>query len=397
MGGPIGGGTAGVRTTKSLTPLYNAALPNTMAKCAMINDSLDNNSMHLGCQLKVELHAAFAAAGLKLAQGKETTFHQFRAPFVLLEAATLAFSPLHKEYVETQPASADNSVRQSPLPYPTIFYESQDFSCPWVISSRLITHGRPLLVHPPPLELMAKASRHQQSQSILTKPLLSKKDTSLVTLRRLKQHNTVVKDRTIDYGLGTAPIPVIHTTIASSKAAADRPRPGYCECCYEKYSSLERHLRKEGHRRFAKATDYYRAVDEVAAALVRSNLRILSLTKIIDENAVPRSPPSPAKSQTTPPEKPFGNENYHPNPILQSPNPVAKPYFNHNPSNNHNNALRNVTNHFTMAKTHKAEDGDTAMILADVGSDSPLYSSPILKRRRSQRLVARAVIGYKDF
>lgn len=51
-----------------------------------------------------------------------------------------------------------------------------------------------------------------------------------------------------------------------------RPRPGYCECCQEKYAELEKHVRSIFHRQYALEDENYRCVDELLVFTGRSSV-----------------------------------------------------------------------------------------------------------------------------
>lgn len=51
--------------------------------------------------------------------------------------------------------------------------------------------------------------------------------------------------------------------------AAHRARPGFCECCCEKYSDLEKHVKEPVHRQFALQSDNYEAIDNFLTGLKR--------------------------------------------------------------------------------------------------------------------------------
>ena len=51
--------------------------------------------------------------------------------------------------------------------------------------------------------------------------------------------------------------------------AAHRARPGFCECCCEKYSDLEKHVKEPVHRQFALQSDNYEAIDNFLGGLKR--------------------------------------------------------------------------------------------------------------------------------
>lgn len=55
----------------------------------------------------------------------------------------------------------------------------------------------------------------------------------------------------------------------STAAAVQRARPGFCECCCEKYSELEKHVKEPVHRQFALQSDNYEGIDNFLSGLKR--------------------------------------------------------------------------------------------------------------------------------
>jgi hypothetical protein len=53
-------------------------------------------------------------------------------------------------------------------------------------------------------------------------------------------------------------------------AAVHRARPGFCECCCEKYSELEKHVKEPMHRQFAVQSDNYEGIDAFLGTLKRT-------------------------------------------------------------------------------------------------------------------------------
>lgn len=55
----------------------------------------------------------------------------------------------------------------------------------------------------------------------------------------------------------------------SAASAQHRARPGFCECCCEKYSDLEKHVKEPLHRQFALQSDNYEGIDNFLNGLKR--------------------------------------------------------------------------------------------------------------------------------
>lgn len=362
-------GLAGVvgRAGRAITPLYNAAA-----------GALSANLTAALSKLKAEGNTAVVAGGaltgpqnppeipnvadqnpntstrhLGTIQDKKVTHEPFQHPFILLEESSYTFAPVYKEY---SPSS------QELCTYPMLNLDAAEFHCPWL--SRHQGCSRPIaeiipVVHQP--VLVANHNKHRAAKTVRT----------LAQHRAVTEQVVINRPKAIPYGLGKAPLPSVNT-IKTSKPTVERARPGFCECCYEKYSNLEKHLRQDSHRRLVSNTDFYRSVDRLVWQLVRpmvsergckedlnsGNLESQERIKSFIQN-IP--PPSPAKS-------------------VASALPVRIKSI----------PLKNITNQIPLPIPPPAKPLQTAMDPIDVGSDSPIYSSPSLKRRRSQRLVGRS-------
>ena len=55
----------------------------------------------------------------------------------------------------------------------------------------------------------------------------------------------------------------------SGATAGQRARPGFCECCCEKYSELDKHVKETMHRQFALQSDNYEGIDNFLSGLKR--------------------------------------------------------------------------------------------------------------------------------
>lgn len=351
----MGAGGAGNRPARGLAPLYNAAA-----------SAVPPNQLHAALQrLKTEppvntrppgqLSDA-AQAGPKLLGvigDKKVIYMPFKHSFLLLEECTHTFAPVYKEYA---PITYAESSTHTVSTYPKLCFGSQDYHCPWINrhhgpekdkapSGPLVVSSRPVLV---------AHTKNRVAQ----------------TIRTLSQHRSNTETRiqmrlkVIPRAVGRAPIPAIGAP-GTPKQQPERPRPGFCECCYEKYSNLEKHIHAENHRKLVSNSEFYRTVDRVLWTLSRPMARIVP--KELDGSPVSQreAPLSPAKSVAS------GN----PQRIKSIP-------------------LRNITNQMPYSQagpvpimSKPIQDLD----IVEVGSDSPIYSSPSLKRRRSQRLVGRSM------
>lgn len=315
-----------------MTPLYNAGT-------GAVNLFNNPNGFRANREPPVT-NAPVEGRLLGMIGDKKVIYEHFRNPFVLLEEVTHNFAPVYKEY----PPNATEMCT-----YPMLHFGSQEFHCPW-----LVRHSGPQNLAQPLIP------------AAMSKPALvpaSQKHRVTKTIRTLAQHRAITEQqisnrpRFLLRGMGSAPLPPIAGPVAKASAAAERPRPGFCECCYEKYSNLDKHLHRDTHRRLVCTGDFYRSVDRVLNTLLRPAAKYSH-----EENNMSQplnAPPSPAKS-------------------VASVFPIRVKSI----------PLKNITNQIPIP-LHLNKPIVHAMDEVDVGSDSPIYSSPSLKRRRSQRLVGR--------
>lgn len=323
LGHPRGG--------RAITPLYNAAASGTTAgpSTNVLADSLLRREPSL-----------YESRYMGSVGGKKVIYEVFRHPFILVEEASHNFAPVYKEY--------NPQGEPQIYTFPYLNLKSESFHCPWAIRSL----------------------KNQQFQTIecqkgpVLLPILSDRGhNTLKSTRTLAQHRArfladvsnraPIKLR----GLCKAPLPPI-TTHGPVKAP-DKPRPGYCECCYEKYSHMERHVALPSHRKLVTSSEYYRVVDKVIMTLQRPVVIPTS-----EESQELPTPPSPAKSLITQTR------------IKSIP-------------------LKNITNlpplnPLGVTGAIPIKSSVAAAMMLEMGSDTHLGSSPSLKRRRSQRLVGRA-------
>ena len=77
-----------------------------------------------------------------------------------------------------------------------------------------------------------------------------------------------------------------------------RPRPGYCECCYEKYNELEKHVKSMVHRQYALQEENYKAIDGLLMFMDRPMIQS-SWEMSNDQIPAIRSPLSPVSTSST--------------------------------------------------------------------------------------------------
>ena len=70
----------------------------------------------------------------------------------------------------------------------------------------------------------------------------------------------------------------------SRRSTKPVPKPGYCECCYQKYSDLDKHVQSDFHRKFATDDLNYEELDSLLALVKRP---------LVTFDSPVGSPPSP--------------------------------------------------------------------------------------------------------
>lgn len=156
-----------------------------------------------------------------------------------------------------------------------------------------------------------------------------------------------------------------------------RARPGFCECCCEKYSELEKHVKTSFHRQFALQSDNYEGIDAFIGALKRT-IRPEYLISAYKATAVgPNGDPLPPKSPISP------------SPSTTNTSVVTVP---RNYRSNKKMKQSLVTNRLNMRTTSSCRssslDEEDAAAGSGTGSTAvqALLSSPSCKRRRSHRI-----------
>lgn len=146
-----------------------------------------------------------------------------------------------------------------------------------------------------------------------------------------------------------------------------RPRPGYCECCQEKYAELEKHVRNIFHRQYALEDDNYRCVDELLVFMERGSVvppweRITCLDKDVAREGVLDSSKT-TKGRDVMPLSPVSNA---------SSMVTASRRYTANKRVKQNAAIKMLNLHTSIGDAELALSGG---------------SSPSLKRRRSERVL----------
>lgn len=144
-----------------------------------------------------------------LSEMKKTShYHVFRYPYIIVEDLHEVHQPFHKEYAPSSSSSKGTKTALSSTTTPVLYWNVPPGHCPFL--------------PPPP----------SQSKS---------------TLQR--------KDRK-----------------AQKIQASKMPKPGYCECCFRKYSDLDDHVRSSFHKSFAADEGNFQKLDQMLSTLKRDQI-----------------------------------------------------------------------------------------------------------------------------
>jgi hypothetical protein len=239
-------------------------------------------------------------------------YRVFAHPFVLIEDNDLRYSSVYKEY------EADIKG----ITYPVFYWNSQPGHCPFVLPNNpVFPVNRPLPSTPGPT---------------VTAPFKNTTSKLGMTTRSKTLKKSPIAGRI-----------VIKKQVYS--VTSNKPRPGFCECCWDRYSDLDQHILEADHRSYALDPRNYRELDCFLLDHERPPLHPPCVT---------RSPVSPAKSLSASQSK----EN-----LLASP-------FNVCP----------VGRNYTEPKNKR--QSVQALFEREASLDSPsladVFSSPSVKRQR---------------
>lgn len=223
-----------------MTPLYAAAQTNAAAAAQA------GLTPTVGPTGKITT-AVKPATGSAQKPSKQAHFKQFTDPFVIIEEGDLYLAPIHKQYPMTQ------SGRVS---FPVLRWEGSAPHCPFCYTMRPREDGKywsDLLVDllPPPAAPQPEVAATEQAQVV-------------VTVHGKEDRKAVPKVPNKRASFGGDP--------AKRKDFSPKAKPGYCECCFEKYEALRPHILTTKHRDFASCAANYGAVDVLLARLARAPL-----------------------------------------------------------------------------------------------------------------------------
>lgn len=176
---------------------------------------------------------------------KKPYFRAFEHPFILIDDLALLHAPIWKEF---GPDALKTS--KSGEPWPVLHWHCPVGYCPFV--------------QPPTTKTISPVSHHhthhQQQQQ-----LAAKASRGITT--RSKAHTVPVEESVMAQ---VVPKPRPKRSVVLN---ANRARPGYCECCYERYSDLSKHVSSLFHRQFALEDKNYADLDRLLLQLQRKPLQ----------------------------------------------------------------------------------------------------------------------------
>ena len=181
-------------------------------------------------------------------------YRVFAHPFVLIEDNDLRYASIYKEY--------EPDIKC--IKYPVFYWNSQPGHCPFILPSNpLFPINRPA-----PHTSSIEATSCKNTTSRLGMTTRSRSSLKSSVLREKATSTFVVKKPTYS-------------------ATSNKPRPGFCECCWDRYSDLEQHILEPDHRSYALDSKNYRDLDCFLLDHDRPLIR---------PQCANRSPMSPAKS-----------------------------------------------------------------------------------------------------
>lgn len=193
-----------------------------------------------GAAAKITTNVKPAAAGGSATKpgSRQAFFQSFEHPFVLIEEGDLYYAPIHKQY---QTTTSGRAV------FPALNFETIAPHCPFSYSTR------------------PREGQVQFYSELLTDEVLDAKRKQQVADYR-KYYGPAAKKPKVNKRSSFGGDP------AKRQAQEQRSKPGYCECCHEKYAVLREHIRTEKHRHFAGNADNYANVDRIIERLVRATV-----------------------------------------------------------------------------------------------------------------------------
>ncbi len=188
-----------------------------------------------GTSAKITTNVKPSLAG-KSSSSKGAFFQPFDHTFVLVEEGDLYCAPIHKQY----PPSSSGRVT-----FPVLRFEPHSLHCPFTYFNR-------------PRETNIYYSIMLSNEE-LSKKYLNSGPIEPHHSKHLKSSKHPVKRAS--FGGDPAKRPDFNP----------KSKPGYCECCYEKYEVLRIHILSEKHRVFAMNVENYVDVDDLISNFAKTH------------------------------------------------------------------------------------------------------------------------------
>jgi hypothetical protein len=192
--------------------------------------------------------------------GKKPYFKAFEHPFILINDEAMLHGPIWKEY-----GPDAQKTSKSGEPYPVFHWSCPVGYCPFVAPpAGAATKASPSNNKKDYAVGMQTRSRAQGDTSKIPVSLKASRSTA-PTVNQQSNAPETTKETAQQLPLTHRPRPKRTTAMN-----ANRARPGYCECCYERYSDLARHVVSIFHRQFALEDKNYSDLDTILGQLTRA-------------------------------------------------------------------------------------------------------------------------------
>jgi len=172
---------------------------------------------------------ATTAEGRQSSSSKYCHFMPFEFPFVIIEDADLFMAPAYKQY----PPHPSGRVS-----FPVLRSDLANYQCPFYYNTKprpnQVYHSYLFTINDPSVDDLLGALEDRKPKA-------------------------AAKQSTKPTNFGGDP--------AKREAFNPKAKPGYCECCCEKYKSVREHIMSLRHREFAKINENYQMVDELINAM----------------------------------------------------------------------------------------------------------------------------------
>lgn len=181
---------------------------------------------------------------------------EFEHPVVMIEDSEHRYASIYKEY-----ESSSGQIK-----YPVVYWNSAPGHSPFVLPHNpVFPVNRPL---------------PSEKENINTKMTMTTSKLAEGMTTRSKANGSRKSNAT----------PVFRRPTYT--ATTNKPKPGFCECCWDKFSDMDQHTQSSKHRAYARNSEHYFLLDNLLEEHRRTTSNSATLT-------VAALPISPAKSHAT--------------------------------------------------------------------------------------------------